>query len=106
MVAALATIAPCARVTRRDHSEAFVQIVNLVGGAASNRNSYPSQVMRGLRYLLRNFTAVSVREHLRSQVERAESGAELTPNEIALVDYAAAHSQQLSELADKSRRSA
>jgi len=58
--------------------------------------------MKGLRYLLRNFTALSVREHLRSQVEHASAGAELTPNEIALVRYAAEHSRQLSELADKS----
>ncbi|HET8751388.1 MAG TPA: hypothetical protein VFM43_02540 [Gaiellaceae bacterium] len=58
--------------------------------------------MKGLRYLLRNFTALSVREHLRSQVEDAGSGAELTPNEVALVRFAAAHSSQLDALADKS----
>jgi hypothetical protein len=61
--------------------------------------------MKGLRYMLRNFTALSVREHLRSQVERAASEGELTPNEVAIVDYAAAHSRQLGELADRSRRS-
>ena len=55
-----------------------------------------------MRYLLRNFTALSVREHLRSQVEQASEDAELTPNEITLVRYAAEHSRQLSELADKS----
>jgi hypothetical protein len=58
--------------------------------------------MRGPRYLLRNFTALAVREHLRSQVERAESGAELTPNEVALVRFTKAHSGQLTKLADKS----
>lgn len=58
--------------------------------------------MKGLRYLLRNFTALSVREHLRSQIERAADGAELTPNEVALVRFTAAHSRQLGELADRS----
>ena len=57
--------------------------------------------MRGLRYLLRNFTALAVREHLRSQIDRAGSGAELTPNEVVLVRFADAHSVQLSELACK-----
>jgi hypothetical protein len=56
--------------------------------------------MRGPRYQLRNFTALSVREHLRSQVEEAGSEAELTPNEVALVRYAAAHGDRLKELAD------
>jgi hypothetical protein len=58
--------------------------------------------LKGLRYLLRNFTALSVREHLRSQIERAGNGAELTPNEVALVRFTAAHSSQLTELAEKS----
>lgn len=58
--------------------------------------------VKGPRYMLRNFTALAVREHLRSQVERAEPGAGLTPNEVALVRFAATHSQRLSELADKS----
>jgi len=57
--------------------------------------------MRGPRYLLRNFTALSVKEHLRSQVEDAGSEAELTPNEVALVRFAAAHAARLQELADK-----
>ena len=60
--------------------------------------------MKGLRYRLRNFTALSVREHLRSQIERSENGAELTPNEVALVRFAATYSDQLSKLADKSTR--
>jgi hypothetical protein len=56
--------------------------------------------MRGPRYLLRNFTALAVKEHLRSQLDRPASGAELTPNEVALVRFAAANSRQLGELAD------
>jgi hypothetical protein len=58
--------------------------------------------MKGIRYLLRNFTALSVREHLRSQVERAGSEAELTPNEVELVRFTAAHSSELGRLAEKS----
>lgn len=59
--------------------------------------------MKGIRYLLRNFTALSVREHLRSQIERAETGAELTPNEVELVRFTADRSDQLKELADRSQ---
>jgi len=58
--------------------------------------------MKGIRYVLRNFTALSVREHLRSQLERPGSGAELTPNEVDLVRFAADRSDQLKELADRS----
>ena len=58
--------------------------------------------MRGVRYALRNFTALSVKEHLRSQIEQAGSGATLTPNEVELVRFAADRSDQLKELADKS----
>ena len=58
--------------------------------------------MKGIRYALRNFTALSVKEHLRSQIEQAGSGAALTPNEVALVRYAADRSAQLKELADRS----
>lgn len=58
--------------------------------------------MKGIRYFLRNFTALSVREHLRSQIERAETGAELTPNEVELVRFTADRSDQLKELADRS----
>ena len=58
--------------------------------------------MRGIRYFLRNFTALTVKEHLRSQVERSESGAELTPNEVELVRFAGDRSEQLAELADRS----
>jgi hypothetical protein len=58
--------------------------------------------MKGIRYALRNFTALSVREHLRSQIERAGSGGELTPKEVELVRFAADRSDQLKELADRS----
>jgi hypothetical protein len=44
-------------------------------------------VPRGVRYLLRQFTATAVREHLRSQIEDAEGAPELTKNEIALVQF-------------------
>jgi hypothetical protein len=60
--------------------------------------------MKGVRYAVRNFTAQAVREHLRSQVEDAGSGAELTPNEVELVRFAADRSDQLKELADRSPR--
>jgi hypothetical protein len=65
---------------------------------------YPSRAMKGIRYALRNFTALSVKEHLRSQIERDGSGAELTPNEVELVRFAADRSDQLKELADRSPR--
>ena len=58
--------------------------------------------MRGLRYALRNFTALSVKEHLRSQIEQSGGEAELTPNEVELVRFAADRSDQLKELADRS----
>jgi hypothetical protein len=61
--------------------------------------------VKGPRYLLRNFTALSVREHLRSQIEDAGSAAELTPNEVELVRFAAGRSAQLRELADRSSKS-
>jgi hypothetical protein len=57
--------------------------------------------VRGIRYALRNFTARAVREHLRSQLEDAGSGAELTPNEAELVRFAADRSEQLKGLAEK-----
>ena len=60
--------------------------------------------MKGIRYALRNFTALSVKEHLRSQIERDGSGAELTPHEVELVRFAADRSDQLKELADRSPR--
>jgi hypothetical protein len=58
--------------------------------------------MKGVRYALRNFTALSVKEHLRSQIEEAGRGAELTRNEVELVRFAADRLDQLKELADRS----
>lgn len=58
--------------------------------------------MKGLSYLIRDFTALAVKEHLRSQIEDARSEAALTPREVTLVRFAADHARQLSELADKS----
>ena len=58
--------------------------------------------MKGIRYYLRNFTALSVKEHLRSQIERGEAAAELTPNEVELVRFTADRSDQLKELVDRS----
>jgi hypothetical protein len=60
------------------------------------------QRVKGIRYLLRNFTALTVKEHLRSQIERSETGAELTPHEVELVRFAADRSDQLAKLADRS----
>jgi hypothetical protein len=58
--------------------------------------------MKGIRYFLRNFTALTVKEHLRSQIERPETEAELTPKEVELVRFAADRSDQLAKLADRS----
>jgi hypothetical protein len=55
--------------------------------------------MKGIRYHVRNFTALAVLEHLRSQAEHAEAGGELTPNEIKLVRFTADRLDQLTELA-------
>jgi hypothetical protein len=58
--------------------------------------------MKGIRYALRNFTALSVKEHLRSQIDKSGSEAELTPNEVELVRFTADRSDQLKGLADRS----
>ena len=58
--------------------------------------------VKGIRYALRNFTALSVREHLRSQIDESGTEAELTPNEVELVRFAADRFDQLKELADRS----
>ena len=42
---------------------------------------------RGVRYLLRQFTATAVKEHLRSQVENSGGSPQLTRNEIELVRF-------------------
>ena len=43
--------------------------------------------MRGLRYLLRQYTAMAVKEHIRSQVESSAAPHRLTDNEIELVRF-------------------
>jgi hypothetical protein len=43
--------------------------------------------LRGIRHLLRDFTATAVKEHLRSQVEDTGRSPELTKNEIELVRF-------------------
>ncbi len=43
--------------------------------------------MRGVRHAFRNFTAMAVKEHLRSQVEDSERHPELTDNEVELVRF-------------------
>jgi hypothetical protein len=60
--------------------------------------------VKGIRHFFRNFTALAVKEHLRSQIEDAGSRAELTPKEVELVQFATERSEALSELANKSRR--
>jgi hypothetical protein len=60
--------------------------------------------VKGIRHFFRNFTALAVKEHLRSQIEDAGSRGELTPKEVELVHFATERSDQLSELANKSRR--
>ena len=61
--------------------------------------------MKGIRYFFRNFTALAVKEHLRSQVDDAGTDAELTPNEIDLVRFATEHSDRLNRLASGSASS-
>ncbi len=58
--------------------------------------------MKGIRYFFRNFTALAVKEHLRSQIEQARSGAKLTPNEVELVRFSADRAGELQELAERS----
>jgi hypothetical protein len=43
--------------------------------------------MKGIRHFLRDFTAIAVREHLRSQVEATGASPDLTKNEIELVRF-------------------
>jgi hypothetical protein len=43
--------------------------------------------VRGIRHLLRQYTAMAVKEHLRSQVEDAERAPRLTDNEVELVRF-------------------
>jgi len=63
---------------------------------------YALKGVKGVRYFFRNFTALAVEEHLRSQIEDAGRSAALTSNEVELVRFAADRSDQLKELADSS----
>jgi hypothetical protein len=58
--------------------------------------------VKGIRHFFRNFTALAVKEHLRSQLEDVGDRAELTSKEVELVHFATERSNQLSELANKS----
>ena len=58
--------------------------------------------MKGIRYFFRNFTALAVKEHMRSQIEKTGSGAELTPNEVELVRFSADRAVELQKLAERS----
>jgi hypothetical protein len=71
-------------------------------GRPSHQATLSFEAMKGLRHALRDFTALSVREHLRSQLDRGADDAQLTPNEVELVRFAAARSERLQELADRS----
>jgi hypothetical protein len=62
------------------------------------------QAVKGVRYFFRNFTALAVKEHLRSQTDRTDDGAALTPNEVDLVRFTSDRSDHLRKLADKSPR--
>jgi hypothetical protein len=43
--------------------------------------------MKGIRHLLRDFTASAVKEHLRSQIEKTGGPPDFTKNEIELVRF-------------------
>jgi hypothetical protein len=43
--------------------------------------------MKGIRHVLRDFTASAVKEHLRSQIEDTGGPPDLTENEIELVRF-------------------
>jgi hypothetical protein len=43
--------------------------------------------LKGIRHLMREFTAMSVKEHLRSQVEDTNGTPELTKREVELVRF-------------------
>ena len=52
---------------------------------AGNRTKEES--LRGIRHFLRNFTAMAVTQHLRSEVEETAGPPKLTANEIELVRF-------------------
>lgn len=43
--------------------------------------------MKGIRHFLRNYTALAVKEHLRSAIEASPGSPRLTRNEIELVRF-------------------
>ena len=43
--------------------------------------------MNGVRHFMRNYTAMAVKEHLRSQVAGTEGSPALTKNEVELVRF-------------------
>jgi hypothetical protein len=43
--------------------------------------------MRGVRHFFRQYTAMAVKEHIRSQVENQARPPELTKNEVELVRF-------------------
>jgi hypothetical protein len=43
--------------------------------------------MKGIRHLMRNFSAMAVKEHLRSEIEATGGSPDLTKNEIELVRF-------------------
>ena len=48
--------------------------------------------MKGVRHFFRNYTAMAVKEHLRSQIEDAGAAPSFTRNEVELVRFIAAGS--------------
>jgi hypothetical protein len=43
--------------------------------------------MNGVRHFLRNYTAMAVKEHLRSQIAGTDDSPDLTKNELELVRF-------------------
>jgi hypothetical protein len=70
-------------------------------GHTTGRLVLSFEAVKGVRYFFRNFTALAVKEHLRSQADRTDGGAELTPNEAELVRFTSDRSDQLRKLADR-----
>ena len=44
-------------------------------------------MLRGVRHFFRQYTAMAVREHLRSEIEGRNHAPELTVNEVELVRF-------------------
>ena len=62
----------------------------------------PFKAMKAMRYFSATSPLSLSRNILRSQLEQGGTGAQLTPNEVELVRFAADRSAQLKELADRS----